>query len=186
MELKLFRHFWGLDEPWETAFPKIKAAGYAGIESGLPDPSDEARFRELLVAYRFSYIAQISTTGRDVVEHVASFHDQLARAAAFNPMLVNCHGGRDAWTAAESQQFYAAVLAAEREAGVAAAHETHRGRILYNPWATPRPAALLPRSQAQLRSQPLGVRLRAAVDLGRRYHRAGRRTLPPSTCPRRL
>ena len=136
MELKLFRHLWGLDEPWEAAFPKIKAAGYAGIESGLPEPGDEARFRDLLAAHRFSYIAQISTIGRDVAEHVASFRDRLAQAAAFNPVLVNCHGGRDAWTAAEGQQFYAEVLAAERELGVAVAHETHRGRILYNPWAT--------------------------------------------------
>ena len=136
MELKLFRHLWGVAESWETAFPKFKAAGYAGIESGVPEPGDEARFRDLLAAHRFSYIAQISTTGRDVAEHVASFRDRLARAAAFNPVLVNCHGGRDAWTAAEGQQFYAEVLAAEREMGVAVAHETHRGRILYNPWAT--------------------------------------------------
>ena len=50
MELKLFRHLWGVDEPWETAFPKFKAAGYAGIESGLPAPADEARFRALLAS----------------------------------------------------------------------------------------------------------------------------------------
>jgi sugar phosphate isomerase/epimerase len=136
VELKLFRHFWGLDEPWETAFPKIKAAGYAGIESGLPELKDEARFRDLLAAHQLAFIAQISTTGADVQEHAASFRDRLARAAAFHPVLVNCHGGRDAWTASEGQQFYAEVLTAERAMGVAVAHETHRGRILYNPWAT--------------------------------------------------
>ena len=136
MELRLFRHLWGLDEPWETAFPKIKAAGYTGIECGLPDPGDEPRFRCLLAAYQFSFIAQIFTTGRDVPAHVTSFRDQLARAATFDPTLVNCHGGRDAWTADESQQFYAVVLAAERETPVRVAHETHRGRILYNPWIT--------------------------------------------------
>ena len=116
MELKLFRHLWGLDEPWETAFPKIKAAGYAGIESGLPKPDDETRFRELLAAHRFDYIAQIFTTGGDVQAHLASFRGQFARAASFDPVLVNCHGGRDAWTTGESQQFYDAVLAVERQA----------------------------------------------------------------------
>jgi len=134
VELKLFRHLWGLDEPWETAFPKIRAAGYAGIESGLPQPGDEARFRDLLAAHQFAFIAQIFTTGADVQAHVTSFRSQLARAATFAPVLVNCHGGRDAWTAAEGQQFYAAALTVEREAPVAVAHETHRGRILYNPW----------------------------------------------------
>ena len=115
MKLKLFRHLWGLDEPWETAFPKIKAAGYAGIESGLPEPGDETRFRELLAAHQFDYIAQIFTTGGDVRAHLASFRDQSVRAATFEPVLVNCHGGRDAWTTGESQQFYDAVLAVERD-----------------------------------------------------------------------
>ena len=109
MELRLFRHLWGVDESWETAFPKFKAAGYAGIESGLPAPADEARFRALLAKDDLSFIAQIHTAGDDVAAHVASFRRQLARAAAFNPVLVNCHGGRDAWTAAEGQQFYAEV-----------------------------------------------------------------------------
>ncbi len=136
MELKLFRHLWGVNEPWETAFPKFKAAGYAGIECGLPTPDDEARFRDLLAAHQFAFIAQVFTSGADVQAHVTSFRSQLARAATFAPVLVNCHGGRDAWSATEAQQFYTAVLAAEREMGVAVAHETHRGRILYNPWIT--------------------------------------------------
>jgi sugar phosphate isomerase/epimerase len=136
VELKLFRHLWGVDEPWETAFPKFKAAGYAGIESGLPEPKDEERFRALLAAHQLEFIAQIFTSGADVQEHVASFQSQLARAATFNPVLVNCHGGRDSWTAAAGREFYGTILAVERETTVPVAHETHRGRILYNPWIT--------------------------------------------------
>lgn len=136
MELKLFRHLWGVGEPWETAFPKAKAAGYAGIECGLPAPDDELRFRALLAAHDLDYIAQVYTTGSDVAAHVSSFRDQLVRAATFHPVHVNCHGGRDAWSPAEGQQFYAAALAIEKEAQVAVAHETHRGRITYNPWST--------------------------------------------------
>ena len=82
------------------------------------------------------YIAQIYTAGGDVAAHVDSFRDQLVRAATFHPVHVNCHGGRDAWSPAEGQQFYAAALAIEKEAQVAVAHETHRGRITYNPWST--------------------------------------------------
>jgi len=136
MQIRLFRHLWGVGEPWETAFPKAKAAGYAGIECGLPAPGDELRFRALLAAHELDYIAQVYTTGSDVAAHVSSFRDQLVRAATFHPVHVNCHGGRDAWSPAEGQQFYAAALAIEKEAQVAVAHETHRGRITYNPWST--------------------------------------------------
>jgi len=134
VDLEIFRHLWGLDEPWEVAFPRIKAAGYAGVECGLPEAGDEARFRDLLGAHQLDFIAQIFTAGGDVPAHVKSFRDQVTRAMTFAPVLVNCHGGRDAWTAAEGQQFYAAALACERDLGVPVAHETHRGRILYNPW----------------------------------------------------
>ena len=105
-------------------------------KAGCRNPGDEARFRALLATHQLAFIAQIFTSGADVAAHVASFRGQLARAATFSPVLVNCHGGRDAWTAAEGQQFYAEALAVEREARVAVAHETHRGRILYNPWIT--------------------------------------------------
>ena len=133
MELKLFRHLWGVDEAWETAFPNFKAAGYAGIESGWPRPTRRVCCWRRMI----SASSPIHTAGDDVAAHVASFRRQLARAAAFNPVLVNCRGGRDrVRSASEGQQFYAAVLAAERVLGVAVAHETHRGRILYNPWAT--------------------------------------------------
>ena len=37
MKLEVMRHLWGIDEPWERVFPKIKDLGYAGIESPLPE-----------------------------------------------------------------------------------------------------------------------------------------------------
>ena len=102
------------------------------------------------------------------------------------PCTLTATAAATAWTPAEGQQFYAAALAIEKEAWVAVAHETHRGRITYNPWSTRDLLLRLPRPQAQLRSQPLGVRVRAAADLGRGHHRAGRRALPPPARPRRL
>ena len=136
MQLILFRHLWGVTEPWEVAFARAKAEGFAGIESALPQPGEEERFRALLAAHRLAYIPQIFTAGSDVRSHLASFAAQLSRAAAWQPTLVNVHGGSDAWDRAEARAFYAGALELERTAGVAVAHETHRGRILYNPWAT--------------------------------------------------
>jgi sugar phosphate isomerase/epimerase len=136
MRLVLMRHLWGVEEAWETSFPRIKAAGYAGIECPPPEPTDRSRFQDLLAAHGLAYIAGISTQGDDVQAHVDSFRRQLEQAAELSPLLVSCHDGRDYWSRTESEQFYAAALAAEAAAGMAVAHETHRGRILFNPWIT--------------------------------------------------
>jgi sugar phosphate isomerase/epimerase len=136
MQLKLIRHLWGLDEPWETLFPKIKAAGYTGIETAPPPPADRARFRDLLDAHGFAFVAGTFTRGATVQEHLDSLERQLEDAAALKPLLIGCHGGRDAWPLSQCEQFFEGALAAEAAVGIPVGHETHRGRPLYNPWAT--------------------------------------------------
>jgi sugar phosphate isomerase/epimerase len=136
MQLITYRHLWGFDEPWESAFARARAEGFSGIESALPAPGEEARFRALLAAHGLAYIPQIFTSGADVDGHIRSFALQLGRAAAWAPPLVNVHGGSDAWDRTQARTFYAAALDLERAHGVAVAHETHRGRVFYNPWAT--------------------------------------------------
>lgn len=137
MELQIFRHLWGFDEPWDTLFARINATElYYGIEAPLPAAADQAAFEAALRANHFAYIAQIFTSGDDVAAHIDSFRRQLQAAQTLEPVLVNCHSGRDAWSWAEAEQFFEAALAIETELGLPVAHETHRGRILYNPWIT--------------------------------------------------
>jgi hypothetical protein len=138
MELRVMRHLWGVRESWEHAFPQFKAAGYAGIDALPPDPPDLDRFRRLLNEHGFDYILQVLTTGETVEDHVASFRRQVEAGLALAPRLIGCHGGRDAWSEAESARFFAQVLEIEHEIGLPVGHETHRGRILYNPWVTAR------------------------------------------------
>ncbi|HEV2128562.1 MAG TPA: TIM barrel protein [Thermomicrobiales bacterium] len=136
MDLRLMRHLWGVSESWEQAFPRFKAAGYHGIDALPPEPQDIARFRQLLKDYRFDYILQVLTTGATVEEHVASFRQQVEAGQVLEPLLIGCHSGRDAWSERESAEFFVQALAIEREIGIPVGHETHRGRILYNPWVT--------------------------------------------------
>lgn len=138
MTLALFRHLWGVTEPWETVFPKIREKGYVGIEAPLPAAEQRDRFFDLLKSHQFRYIAQIFTEGGSPGEHLTSFQRQLEEAAQFNPVVVNCHTGRDSFTERESEAFMRDALAWEHQLGVPVAHETHRGRILYNPWITER------------------------------------------------
>jgi sugar phosphate isomerase/epimerase len=140
MDLLLFRHLWGVTESWEDVFPRIKEEGFAGIETVLPEADRRDLFLELLDAHGFEYVAAILTAGATVEDHLASFREQMAAAAALKPRFVNCHSGRDSWTFDESARFYAEALAIEAQMGLPVAHETHRGRVFYNPWTT---AALL-------------------------------------------
>ena len=136
MKLLLFRHLWGVDEPWETFFPKAKKAGYHGIETWVPEPKERGRFRKLLRQNGLSFLAYIGTGGSSVEEHARSFEQALETARGMEPLAVNAHSGRDAFSLDESRAFFERALAAESSSGLRVSHETHRGRILYNPWTT--------------------------------------------------
>jgi sugar phosphate isomerase/epimerase len=138
MELSIYRHLWGITEPWETLFPKIRMLGYQGIEHILPEEKDRDRFIGLLDQHGFKYIAQMVTTGKSLDEHVDSFRKTIESAQALKPVKINCHSGCDWFTEYEAKRFFGEALEFEAKIGVPIAHETHRGRILYNPWTTER------------------------------------------------
>lgn len=86
----------------------------------------------------FDYIPQVFSQGKTVEEHLESFREQVGEAKSFRPRLINAHSGRDAFSEDESVRFFEGALKIEAKAGLAIAHETHRGRILFNPWTTDR------------------------------------------------
>lgn len=136
MRLSLIRHLWGVNQPWEAAFPWIKAEGFVGVEAPLVSQADEERFATLRRANGFDYVAMAFTGGASVAEHVTSFERQLRRAEELEAVQLTAHGGSDAWTTDESETFFREVLDIERSSKLPVAHETHRGRILFNPWVT--------------------------------------------------
>ncbi len=144
MDLLLVRALWGVEDPWEDAFPQFVARGYGAIEAPLPPPEDRARFRALLDAHGLAYVAMVFTEGEGVAAHVASFRAQTAEAVALGAFLITAHSGRDAWTDAQADAYFEAVLAHEQNLAVPVAHETHRGRQLYAPWAAARLLARFP------------------------------------------
>ncbi len=136
MKLLLFRHLWGVCGTWEQVFPTFMESGYQGIECALPPRQEHPRLRRLLDEYHFEFIPQIFSRGPTVEEHLESFREQAMLAAELHPRLVNAHSGRDCFSEEESLRFFEAALELEAAAGLVIAHETHRGRILYNPWTT--------------------------------------------------
>jgi hypothetical protein len=138
MKLILYRHLWGMAGEWEDVFPKFKQAGYRGVESPMPQPEDRKRFRALLQRHRLEFIPQIFSHGKTVSEHLESLREQIAAAKTFAPRFINAHSGQDAFSEDESARFFENALRFEAKGVVAIAHETHRGRILFNPWITSR------------------------------------------------
>jgi len=138
MKLMLIRHLWGVTGNREELFLQFRELGFGGIEAALPAPQERPQFRRLLTQYAFDFIPQIFTAGTTVPAHIESFCRQIGEAARLSPRFINAHSGLDAWSESESSRFFEAALAIEQTEGIRIAHETHRGRILFNPWITSR------------------------------------------------
>jgi hypothetical protein len=138
MNLILFRHLWGVAGEWETAFSKFRRAGYRGIESAIPQSADRKRFRALLQKHDLEFLPQVFSRGKTVADHLESLREQIATARRFAPRLINAHSGEDGFSEDDSIRFFEGVLRLEAKARIPIAHETHRGRILFNPWVTRR------------------------------------------------
>ncbi|WP_216625358.1 sugar phosphate isomerase/epimerase family protein [Paenibacillus phytorum] len=136
MELKLIKSTWGMQGSYEELFKQIADAGYAGVETNLPNTQQEPLFKELLSKYKLDFIAQIQT----VENHSETFHELVTRAATFNPKLIVSQSARDCMGWTEQLKFFEQAIVVEKEAGIPVAHETHRHRAMFTPWTT---AALL-------------------------------------------
>ncbi len=144
MELHVYRHLWGLlgeggtCETLEQALDAVQASPvpYAGIEHAILLVGDDAALSAELERRDLGFIPMMLTFGQTVEDHIGAFRMQLERAQAMPHQLVVSHSGRDSFDEEQSAKFFEEALRIERDLGVAVAHETHRGRILFNPWVT--------------------------------------------------
>lgn len=146
--LSVYRHLWGLDGSWSDWLPKIKAAGYVGVEGMPPAAAERAAFRAELDALGLDFVAQIVTcwprTGGNADEHFRSFQEQVDAAMPLRPVFFNSHSGVDMWPLSESRTFLKHVVAWQDRNQLDVGHETHRGRIFFNPRDTLQLAADFP------------------------------------------
>jgi len=145
LQLRTVRHLWGVEEAWETVFPKIKSNGYYAIETPphIFSETDRTRLKALLEKNDLKFIAQIHTDSyepgkrsKDVKVHLDSLRQQMEIARDFGAIFTNSHSGYDGWSPKEKEQFFGEALQIEKHFGITIAHETHRRRIFYNPWDT--------------------------------------------------
>jgi sugar phosphate isomerase/epimerase len=135
MKLKLVRHLWGMNTPLELAFPLFRQQGYQAIE-GHPPHDQQERVRSLREASGLGLIGMAFTGGDSIDQHFDSLRQQVDNLLAQGAYQITVHSGSDAWPVAKAVEFLGRVNEYEQGLPVAVGHETHRGRILFNPWVT--------------------------------------------------
>jgi sugar phosphate isomerase/epimerase len=135
-DLKIMGTNWGFDGNVDSFCAKAKAAGYDGIEMWWE--TDPKKRTELFNALRDHDLAigfLVGSGNRNFELNLAEFSKNLHAAASqtiLKPLYINCHSGKDYFSAAQCAAFFNVSKEENRETGVPIYHETHRGRILYS------------------------------------------------------
>ncbi|MEE8491096.1 MAG: TIM barrel protein [Acidimicrobiia bacterium] len=150
MKLQLFKTLWGAvgaGSPHPTlqeAIPAVAADGFEGVAFALiahqlePGIGSLQQLRELCNEHGLGIATLVQTSGDTVKDHLKRLRSEFQETAPLKSRHLICHGGRDAFDDGQAVQFYSEALKMEDDLGLTVAHETHRSRILYNPWTTAR------------------------------------------------
>ncbi|MFM7839556.1 MAG: sugar phosphate isomerase/epimerase family protein [Chitinophagaceae bacterium] len=134
--LKLLATNWGFSGTMDQFCEKVKTEGYDGIEVWWPLTT--ARQNELFAAlkkYNLEVGFLCGGSESDWKPHLTTFQqaiDAAAKNVQQRPLYINCHSGRDYFTAEQNQRFIDHTSALAAETGIRICHETHRGRMLYS------------------------------------------------------
>jgi sugar phosphate isomerase/epimerase len=138
MRIEIIRSKWDMpDLPLRDFLQHIKSAGFDGCEIFLPELKEgPEEARVLLKESGLQLIGMIASDGTTVAEHLRSLGDRFAGAAAYAPVRINCHTGKDYFSLAENVRIVRRSLELSAEAGIPLSHETHRGRATFSTVST--------------------------------------------------
>ncbi len=139
MKLEIYKSLWGDAESaaGQADLKRIKSAGYDGIEWSVP-AAEPAAWQDWCAGAGLKYVAMVFPPDAGDVA------GELRKAAAYGPVQITMHSGRDKMSFEEGSRFIRTALEAEADLGVPVAHETHRHRLFYAPWSTARYLAEFP------------------------------------------
>lgn len=148
MDLLVYKTMWGAvgsGAPYPTlqeAIPAAAADGFDGVSFALialesdPGIGTLQDLGSLCEASGLGLVTMVMTDGDDAAAHLASLQRELGRVEGLPLRHVVVHSGADHFDREAARRFFAGALDIEKAFGVPLAHETHRTRILYNPWTT--------------------------------------------------
>lgn len=126
MQLRYLSPWWGHEQvPMKVFLPGITAAGYDGIDTWMPAGAEDRK------ALRESDVALV--LHQHEATDAADFKRRLEALAAWRPLLINSHTGRDWFTADQHLALIDIAQEVAEKTGIPIVHETHRGRMGYSP-----------------------------------------------------
>lgn len=140
MTIQFFCPRWGSEQlAFDSFCARAKAAGYDGVEMGLPtgerDKTDQ--ILETLATHGLYLIGQhhqTSTANRE--EHSKELEAHLRWLAGAKPLFINSQTGRDWFPFEDNLALIGAAQAVADGTGVTILHETHRGKFSFCAAAT--------------------------------------------------
>ena len=116
---------------------RVAAAGYAATETNLPNLSASAsEIRRCHEQAGLKLVAQMSTQGATVAEHLCSLEQRYLFAIETEPLFVNSQTSRDFFSLDEHLAIFEKGQELVARYDVPLRHETHRSRALYSVGAT--------------------------------------------------
>ena len=138
MTIKYFRSLWGMHLPTiEENIIATREAGFDGIEYiALPDAAERRAFGDQVKANDLDFILQLGTgagTGPAIgpespAEHLHTLESEFLLGLKLDPILVNCHSGRDIFSFDDNLKLVRKTEELEKQHQVPVLLETHRGR----------------------------------------------------------
>lgn len=152
--LKLVRSTWGIQGNLLEFFRSASKEGkpYEAFEAPWGLLGQEARDqltavrKELGLEWTALIFSDRTGLRKSVDEHYQQWLSEVELVSPLKPLLINCHSGLDSWSFAQSLEFFTRTCAyAKAHPEIPPIyHETHRGRVLYNPWVCRDLVAALP------------------------------------------
>ena len=135
-ELIVLATNWGFAGNTDAFCAAAKKEGYDGIEIWWPgNENDQKELFTALKKFNLKVGFLTAGGGATVTEHLASFKKNTTDAATNpfqKPLYVNCHSGKDFFSAEEADPFLKHTIQLSSRTGIPVLHETHRGRIMYS------------------------------------------------------
>jgi sugar phosphate isomerase/epimerase len=134
-DLKIFATNWGFTGTLDDYCSRVKGEGYDGIEIWWPmEEKGQDSLFAALKKHKLDVGFLVGASQKDFGEHLSHFKKMIDAAASNNvqqPLYINCHSGRDFFSAEENQAIIDHTTALAKQSGILICHETHRSRMLY-------------------------------------------------------
>lgn len=134
MELNFFCPRWGSEKlDWDSFCQKVKAAGYDGVEAGVPfDEVERQQMQSALNNHNLLLIGQYwQSFEKDFEAHKASYSNHLEHLASMRPVKIDAQTGKDYFSFDQNSELFAIASSFTKRTGIPIAHETHRNKALF-------------------------------------------------------